>query len=146
MLIEMHYLFFSINSTLIGCWHVWVYNIQQNTSYSRAFINVNITHATVIPRLKKVGADPTDVQNYRPISNLTCMSKVVEKLVCRQLTAYLEENGLFPRLQSAYRRFHSTEIGILKLACDALLYSSWSRGRYTTGSPRSLSCIWYCRS
>ena len=99
-------------------------------------------HATVIPRLKKVGADPTDFQNYRPISNLTFMSKVVEKLVCRQLTAYLEENGLFPRLQSAYRRFHSTETGILK-GCTP---SSWSRGRYTTGSPRSLSCIWYCRS
>jgi len=92
-----------------------------NASLLQGCLPQSQRHATVIPRLKKVGADPTDVQNYRPISNLTFMSKVVEKLVCRQLTAYLEENGLFPRLQSAYRRFHSTETGILKLACDALL-------------------------
>ena len=46
------------------------------------------------------------------------MSKVVERLVCRQLVAYLEEHDLFPRPQSAY---HSTETSILKLACDALL-------------------------
>jgi len=45
------------------------------------------------------------------------MSKVVERLVCSQLVAYLEEHNLLPRLQSAYRKFHS----IVKLACDALL-------------------------
>jgi len=33
----------------------------------------------------------------------------------------MEKHDLFPRLQSAYRRFHSTETSILKLACDALL-------------------------
>ena len=67
------------------------------------------------------------------------MSKVVEKLVCRQLTAYLEENGLFPRLQSAYRRFHSTETGILKLVCDALLAAD--RGDVTLLGLLDLSCI-----
>ena len=65
--------------------------------------------AVVVPRLKKANADHTDVKNYRPVSNLTFMSKVVEKRVCRQLEAYVEEHDLFPRLQSAYRRFHSTE-------------------------------------
>ena len=35
--------------------------------------------------------------------------------------AYLEEHDLFPHLQSEYRRFHSTETSILKLACDVLL-------------------------
>jgi len=80
-------------------------------------------HAIVIPRLKKANADPMDVKNYRPISNLTFLSKVVERLVCRQrqLVAYLEKQGLFLRLQSAYRRFHSTETSVLKLACDAVL-------------------------
>ena len=71
----------------------------------------------MVPRLKKANADHTDVKNYRPISNLTFMSKVVERLVCSQLVAYLEEHNLLPRLQSAYRKFHS----IVKLACDALL-------------------------
>jgi len=74
-------------------------------------------HAVVVPRLKKANADHNDVKNYRPVSNLTFMSTVVERLVCRQLVAYLEEHDLFPRLQSAYRRFHSTETSILKSAC-----------------------------
>ena len=49
------------------------------------------------------------------------MSNVVERLVCRQFVAYLEEHDLLPRLQSAYRKLHSTETSILKLTCDALL-------------------------
>ena len=92
-----------------------------NASLLQGCLPQSQRHATVIPRLKKANADPMDVKNYRPISNLTFMSKVVERLVCRQLLAYLEEHGLFPRLQSAYRRFHSTEPSILKLASDALL-------------------------
>jgi len=35
--------------------------------------------------------------------------------------AYLEQHDLLPHLQSAYRRFHSTETSILKLARDVLL-------------------------
>ena len=42
------------------------------------------------------------------------MSKVVERLVCSQLVAYLEQNGLLPDLQSAYRRCRSTETAVLK--------------------------------
>jgi len=49
------------------------------------------------------------------------MSKVVERLVCRKLVVYLNKHGFLPTLQSAYRRFHSTETSVLKLVCDALL-------------------------
>ena len=92
-----------------------------NASLLQGCLPQSQRHATVVPRLKKANADQTDVKNYRPISNLTFMSKVVERLVCQQLVAYLEQHDLLPRLQSAYRRFHSTETSILKLACDALL-------------------------
>ena len=43
------------------------------------------------------------------------MSKIVEKLVCRQLVAHLELHGLMPGLQAAYRRGHSTETAMLKV-------------------------------
>jgi len=57
------------------------------------------------------------------------MSKVVERLVCRKLVAYLNKHGFLSTLQSAYRRFHSTENSVLKLVCDALLAAD--RGEVT---------------
>jgi len=62
--------------------------------------------------LKKPGLDTADMANFRPVSNLTYMSKVVERAVSVQLNEYLKDNGLLPRCQSAYRKQHSTN-------CDA---------------------------
>ena len=61
-----------------------------NKSLSHGCLPESYRHAIVTPRLKKINADPSDVKNYSPISNLTVMSKVVERLVCRLLVAYLE--------------------------------------------------------
>jgi len=112
-----------------------------NASLLQGSLPESQRHAVVVPRLKKANADHTDVKNYRPVSNLTFMSIVVERLVCRQLVAYLEEHDLFPRLQSAYRRFHSTETSILKLACDALLAADLGNVTYPTRITRSVSCF-----
>ena len=85
-----------------------------NASLREGILPTSQRSAIVTPRLKKAGSDSAYVQNYRPISNLTFMSKVVERLVCSQLVAYLEQNGLLPDLQSAYRRCRSTETAVLK--------------------------------
>ena len=90
-----------------------------NASLAEGCLPVSQRHAIVTPHLKKPGADQTDVKNYRPISNLTFMSKIVEKLVCRQLVAHLHRLMLGP--QSAYRRGHSTETAMLNVISDVLL-------------------------
>ena len=75
--------------------------------------------AEVRPKLKKEGLDPNNLNNFRPISNLPFLSKVLERVVCDQITKHLEVNDLFDPLQSAYRKSHSTETAILKIKADA---------------------------
>ena len=55
----------------------------------------------ITPLLKKADADPTDVKFYQLISNLSVLSKLLERLVARQLLEYLTAAGLLPALQSA---------------------------------------------
>jgi len=52
---------------------------------------------------------------------LSVLSKLLERLVFRQLYEYLARADLLPRLQSAYRVHHSTETAVLKVLSDILL-------------------------
>ena len=45
--------------------------------------------AIVKPLLKKSTLDPNDMKNYRPVSNLSFMSKILEKEVAYQLLSHL---------------------------------------------------------
>ena len=60
------------------------------------------------------------VKSYRPISNLSVLSKLLERLVARQLLEYLTTEKLLPDKQSAYRAFHSTETAVVKVMADIL--------------------------
>ena len=61
-----------------------------------------------------------DMANFRPVSNLSFLSKVTERVVAQRLKEYLTQNNLLPRCQSAYRRHHSTETAMLRVISDAL--------------------------
>ena len=90
-----------------------------NTSLMQGQLPASQKHAIVTPRLKRSGLDPTDIANFRPVSNLTFMSKVVERAAASKLnasaSASASANGLLPRHQSAYRRKHSTETAMLRV-------------------------------
>jgi len=58
-------------------------------------------HAIVTPLLKNPGLDVNDMANYRPVSNLTFLSKVIERIVVQQLNDYLAANNLLTGNQSA---------------------------------------------
>ena len=65
--------------------------------------------AALSPPLKKASLDHEVLANYRPISNLKVISKIIEKVVAVRLQKYLEANQLNGPLQSAYKPFHSCE-------------------------------------
>ena len=58
--------------------------------------------------------------NFRPISNLKVVSKIIEKVVAVRLNHYLELNHLNEPLQSAYKRFHSCETVLVRVHNDIL--------------------------
>ena len=76
--------------------------------------------AIVIPLLKKPSLEVSNFKNYRPVSNLPFISKVVEKVIAAQLRNHLAENNLLDQYQSAYRSKHSTETALVKVQSDVI--------------------------
>ena len=65
--------------------------------------------AKVTPLRKKSTLYPDILKNYLPVSNLSYISKLLERVVAGRLTDYMTENNLHDHLQSAYKPGHSTE-------------------------------------
>ena len=59
--------------------------------------------------------DKNVLKNYRPVSNLSFISKLIEKVVAKQLNYFISHEAISNVHQSAYRSFHSTETALLKI-------------------------------
>ena len=70
--------------------------------------------AKVIPLFKEKG-DDFDFENYRPISLLSVLSKIYERVVFDQIYEYFHSNNLFYESQYGFRKGHSTEHALLEL-------------------------------
>ena len=75
----------------------------------------------VKPLIKKQGLDPENLKNYRPVSNLATLSKVIEKMVTSQLNQHMADHGLNEKMQSAYKSRHSTETALLRVKNDLIM-------------------------
>ena len=92
-----------------------------NVSLSSCTLPDSMKEALVTPLLKKVSLDPEVLKNYRPVSNLSFVSKIIEKVVATRLNEHLSRNNLMEHMQSAYRQFHSTETALLRVKNDILI-------------------------
>ena len=81
---------------------------------------MSFKEANVQPNLKKAGLDENVLKNFRPVSNLQFLSKVLEKLSLKQFMEHLDRNDLSEMYQSAYKALHSTETALLKVSSDIL--------------------------
>ena len=109
-------------SVLRGCENILLPILTNiiNLSLQSGYMPAQLKQAMVKPKLKKDSLDPNEYSNFRPISNLKVVSKVIEKAVACQLNDYLTDNHLNETFQSAYKRFHSTETALLKVQDDIL--------------------------
>ena len=91
-----------------------------NLSLTESHFSAIWKEALVRPKLKKPGIDLVK-KNYRPVSNLSFLSKITEKVVAQQTSQHMSVCQLYPDFQSAYRRDHSTETALLRVRNDMLL-------------------------
>ena len=89
-----------------------------NLSLQGAAVPAATKRAIVTPLIKKVTLDPDNFKNYRPVSNLNFVSKVMEKVVAKRLLAHIQQNQLCFRFQSAYRTDHSIQTALLRVHND----------------------------
>jgi hypothetical protein len=86
-----------------------------NLSFTQGTFPTKFKFAAVTPLLKKPSLDPDVSSNYRPISNLNNISKILEKLFLSRFYPHVISSQLFNPYQSAYRKFYSTETSLTRL-------------------------------
>ena len=84
-----------------------------NLSLAEGVFPQKFKKAVVTPLIKKASLPNEDLQNYRPVSGLCFMSKLVERVVVKQLMQHINSNNLDNPRQSAYKSGHSTETALL---------------------------------
>ena len=91
-----------------------------NMSLTSGVMPSNLKEAVLIPLLKKICLDPELFKNFRPVSNLTFLSKLIERVVALGLHDHMKINNLYEEFQSSYRKFHSTETALTSVHDDIL--------------------------
>ena len=104
-------------SLLKQCCHILAPVITNivNLSLSTGVFPTHFKQALITPLIKKPSLDRESMSSYRPISNLSFLSKLTERIIKARLHQHLASNTMYNTFQSAYSKFHSTETTLLAL-------------------------------
>ena len=92
-----------------------------NRSFTEGYVAIRFKMVVVTPLIKKEGLDVNDLTNFRPISNVSLVSKMLERLICQCMNTHLQNIGTLPPVQSAYHRYYSTETALTKVMSDIIM-------------------------
>jgi hypothetical protein len=104
-------------SFLLQCSSILIPTITNiiNLSLATGVFPQHFKTCSVHPLLKKSNLDRENLSNYRPVSHLSFLSKLTERIVQIRLMHHLSSHNLLNPFQSAYIKFHSTETALLSL-------------------------------
>ena len=89
-------------------------------TFSTASFPVAFKSAVVKPLLKKPTLDSDILKNFRPVSNLPYLSKLILKVIAIRLVKHMTQNTIMEKFQSAYKGHHSTDTALLRVYNDIM--------------------------
>ena len=108
------------SDTLSKCFYSMKPYILQiiNKSLASGIFPTELKHSVIQPIIKNVDGDVNDLKNYRPVSNICFLSKLIEKCILIQLVSHFQQNNLMSNHQSGYKTLHSCETAMLLMVND----------------------------
>ena len=91
----------------------------ENLCFSSGDFPTACKSSIIFPLIKKQGLDPEILKNYRPVANLSFISKkILKKAIATQIHDHLINNDIVDNFQSAYKAGHSCETALLRVYND----------------------------
>ena len=91
---------------------------------------ISCKSSIVVPLIKKNGLDCEVLKNHRPVSNLSFLSKIIEKIISVRILQHITDNGIIDGFQSAYKAGHSCETALLRVYNDIVITIGKGNGSF----------------
>ena len=124
---------YSIPKQLFNCIPDNLANILKdilNLTFQTGIFPSSLKTIKVIPIFKNKGSNPS-VDNYRPISLLSNIDKIFEKLVYSRVSSYLDQHQILSDRQFGFRKKHSTQLALISLTEE--IRKSLDSGKFSCG-------------